>query len=222
MSRSFRLVFLAVLSSVLLMPMTTTAQKSAPVRHVVVFKYKKDATPDKIAQVTRAFRALRGSIPGITAFEDGVNNSLREEPIPRLPAHVRERCGRDRPCASEHKKSASARQLRRARGAFVGTTWLAAMPAIAGSPPRCRGQAASVGTLAVGVPGYTRAIVFSDCAVRTDSDSQSIASGRWPGTFAGAGHGGARPGLHFSSRSRGPGLMLLPAAAGGTPIRRVR
>ena len=76
MSRSFRLVlFLTILSSVLLTPMTTTAQKSTPVRHVVVFKYKKDATPEKIAQVTRAFRALRGAIPGITAYEDGVNNS---------------------------------------------------------------------------------------------------------------------------------------------------
>lgn len=76
MPRSFRLaVFLTILSSILLTPMPTTAQKSAPVRHIVVFKYKKDATPDKIAQVTRAFRALRGSIPGITAFEDGVNNS---------------------------------------------------------------------------------------------------------------------------------------------------
>jgi hypothetical protein len=49
--------------------------KSAPVRHLVVFKYKKDAGADKIAQVTRAFRELRSKIPGITAFEDGVNNS---------------------------------------------------------------------------------------------------------------------------------------------------
>ena len=76
MSRSLRYVVLfTVLSSILLTPMTSSAQKSAPVRHVVVFKYKKDASPDKIAQVTRAFRELRTKIPGITAFEDGVNNS---------------------------------------------------------------------------------------------------------------------------------------------------
>ena len=76
MSRSLRYVVLfTILSSILLTPMTSSAQKSAPVRHVVVFKYKKDATPDKIAQVTRAFRELRTKIPGITAFEDGVNNS---------------------------------------------------------------------------------------------------------------------------------------------------
>jgi hypothetical protein len=48
---------------------------SGPVRHVVVFKYKPTATPDQIRQVTEAFAALRQSIPGITAFEHGVNNS---------------------------------------------------------------------------------------------------------------------------------------------------
>jgi hypothetical protein len=54
--------------------MTAQAQKQ-PVRHIVVFKYKKDATPQQIAQVTNAFRELRTKIPGITGFEAGVNNS---------------------------------------------------------------------------------------------------------------------------------------------------
>ena len=76
MPRSFRhFALFTLVSSILLTPMTTAAQKPGPVRHVVVFKYKKDATPDKIAQVTRAFRDLQRRIPGITAFEDGVNNS---------------------------------------------------------------------------------------------------------------------------------------------------
>lgn len=76
MPRSFRYFALFTLvSSILLTPMTTAAQKPGLVRHVVVFKYKKDATPDKIAQVTRAFRDLKGKVPGIVAFEDGVNNS---------------------------------------------------------------------------------------------------------------------------------------------------
>ena len=76
MSRPFRyLVLFTTLSLIALTTMTSSAQKPAPVRHVVVFKYKKDATADKIAQVTRAFRELRGKIPGITAYEDGVNNS---------------------------------------------------------------------------------------------------------------------------------------------------
>ena len=46
-----------------------------PVRHVVAFKYKEGASPRQIEMVTQAFRDLRRRIPGITAFEDGVNNS---------------------------------------------------------------------------------------------------------------------------------------------------
>ena len=76
MLRSFRYVALfTVLSSILLTPMTTVAQKPGAVRHIVVFKYRKDAAPDRIAQVTKAFGDLKGKIPGITAFEHGVNNS---------------------------------------------------------------------------------------------------------------------------------------------------
>ena len=48
---------------------------SGPVRHVVVFKYRAGTTPEQIAEVTAAFRGLAAKVPGITAFEDGVNNS---------------------------------------------------------------------------------------------------------------------------------------------------
>ena len=59
-----------------IMPMSAFAQtEKRPVRHVVVFKYKPDASEDQIRQVTEAFRDLKSKIPGITAFEDGVNNS---------------------------------------------------------------------------------------------------------------------------------------------------
>lgn len=52
---------------------------TGPVRHVVVFKYKPTATPAQIQQVTDAFAALRTAIPGITAFEHGVNNSPEQK-----------------------------------------------------------------------------------------------------------------------------------------------
>jgi hypothetical protein len=45
------------------------------VRHVVVFKYKAGTSAVQIRQVTDAFRALMGRIPGIIAFEAGVNDS---------------------------------------------------------------------------------------------------------------------------------------------------
>lgn len=45
------------------------------VRHVVVFKYKPNATEAQIQEVTTAFRALKANIPGIVSFETGINNS---------------------------------------------------------------------------------------------------------------------------------------------------
>ena len=55
-------------------PVTATLPAAA-VRHVVAFRYKSDASPEKIRQITEAFAALKGQIPGILAFEHGVNNS---------------------------------------------------------------------------------------------------------------------------------------------------
>ncbi len=49
--------------------------KKDQVRHVVVFKYKPDATEAQIQKVTDAFRDLQDKIPGIVAFEHGVNDS---------------------------------------------------------------------------------------------------------------------------------------------------
>lgn len=46
-----------------------------PVRHCVVFKYKEGATAEQIQVVTDAFRNLKDTIPGITAFEHGTNMS---------------------------------------------------------------------------------------------------------------------------------------------------
>ncbi|WP_164891022.1 Dabb family protein [Botryobacter ruber] len=44
-------------------------------RHIVVFKYKPSATPEQIDQVTKAFSGLKDKIPGIIAFEHGINDS---------------------------------------------------------------------------------------------------------------------------------------------------
>jgi hypothetical protein len=48
---------------------------SSILRHIVIFKYKPHTTDDQIRQVTDAFRSLQQSIPGIRAFEHGINNS---------------------------------------------------------------------------------------------------------------------------------------------------
>ena len=44
-------------------------------RHVVLFKFKDNATPDDIKKVEEAFRALPSIISEIKSFEWGTNNS---------------------------------------------------------------------------------------------------------------------------------------------------
>ena len=44
-------------------------------KHIVIFKYKPAATEAQIQEVTAAFQALKDKIPGILAFEHGVNDS---------------------------------------------------------------------------------------------------------------------------------------------------
>ena len=56
-------------------PTDVKALPDSAVRHVVIFKYRSGADEGEIAQVTNAFRALQNSVPGILAFEHGVNNS---------------------------------------------------------------------------------------------------------------------------------------------------
>jgi Stress responsive A/B Barrel Domain len=50
-------------------------KEPAGLRHIVVFKYKPDASVGAIQQITDAFRALQHKIPGIRSFEQGLNNS---------------------------------------------------------------------------------------------------------------------------------------------------
>ena len=54
---------------------TSLIAKKEQVRHIVIFKYKPTATPEQIAQVTKALGDLKNTIPGIVSFEHGVNNS---------------------------------------------------------------------------------------------------------------------------------------------------
>lgn len=71
-----RVLFSLSIAAVALMLMVALKPDAAePVRHVVVFKYKQDASPEKIQQVTDAFRALKDKIPGIVSFEHGINDS---------------------------------------------------------------------------------------------------------------------------------------------------
>jgi hypothetical protein len=66
------LIALVALGAVMV---SMTPPPSKKVKHIVVFKYKSTATASQIEEVTSAFKALKGKIPGIISFEYGTNNS---------------------------------------------------------------------------------------------------------------------------------------------------
>jgi hypothetical protein len=63
-----------VISAIVFLSAFQSSEKE-PMRHIVVFKYKPSATPAQIEQVTKAFGEMKNTIPGIVAFEHGVNDS---------------------------------------------------------------------------------------------------------------------------------------------------
>lgn len=67
-------ICLSILFAVFVLTSFYMAKKDQ-VRHVVVFKYKPDATDAQIKKITDAFRDLQDKIPGIVSFEHGVNDS---------------------------------------------------------------------------------------------------------------------------------------------------
>lgn len=52
-----------------------TNKEQKMLRHVVVFKFKDDASPEDVKKVEDAFRALPSKIKEIKGFEWGTNNS---------------------------------------------------------------------------------------------------------------------------------------------------
>lgn len=49
--------------------------KKPMLKHVVMFKFKESASPENVQALVDAFKALKGSISLIKAFEWGTNNS---------------------------------------------------------------------------------------------------------------------------------------------------
>ena len=54
---------------------SATHKETKMLRHVVLFKFKDDATPDQVKQVENAFRKLPSEIKEIQDLEWGTNNS---------------------------------------------------------------------------------------------------------------------------------------------------
>jgi quinol monooxygenase YgiN len=71
------LTVLALLGVALMQASAEPAKSDAPklLRHVVMFKFKKDATPAQIDEVVKAFGELPKKIDTIQSYEWGTNNS---------------------------------------------------------------------------------------------------------------------------------------------------
>jgi quinol monooxygenase YgiN len=67
----------ALLGVALMQVQAEPAKTDAPalLRHVVMFKFKKDATPAQIDEVVKAFGELPSKIDTIQSYEWGTNNS---------------------------------------------------------------------------------------------------------------------------------------------------
>lgn len=82
-------LLLALIASLSFCSLGIAADSPLPegaVRHVVVFKFKDTATDVQIQTLTDAFRDLQETIPGIVAFEHGINDS--PEKLNRGLTHV--------------------------------------------------------------------------------------------------------------------------------------
>ncbi|GAB3896844.1 Dabb family protein [Spirosoma agri] len=53
----------------------TKPMKTSSVQHIVLFKFKPDATPEKVNEIVAAFEALPSQIKEIKGFKWGTNNS---------------------------------------------------------------------------------------------------------------------------------------------------
>ncbi len=65
---------LASLLALAILTMSTLAA-DGPIRHVVHFKFKSDATPEQIKKITEEFAALKTKISEVDSLEWGTNSS---------------------------------------------------------------------------------------------------------------------------------------------------
>jgi hypothetical protein len=66
---------LLLVSGVLSRSASADNKKDALLRHVVLFKFKADATPEQIQEIVQEFQKLPMQIPQIQAFESGTDIS---------------------------------------------------------------------------------------------------------------------------------------------------
>jgi hypothetical protein len=72
MKKIIGFAFIFIIAAIII---SATNKEDKMLRHVVLFKFKDDATPEQVNQVEDAFRKLPSQIKEIKDFEWGTNNS---------------------------------------------------------------------------------------------------------------------------------------------------
>ena len=71
-----RIIVIIVTCFIAAIVISANNKETKMLRHVVLFKFKDEATPDQVKQVEKAFLALPAAIKEIKDLEWGTNNSL--------------------------------------------------------------------------------------------------------------------------------------------------
>ena len=72
MKKVFVIILLCSITAIII---SATHKETKMLRHVVLFKFKDEASPEQVKQVEDAFRKLPSQIKEIKGFEWGTNNS---------------------------------------------------------------------------------------------------------------------------------------------------
>jgi len=70
-----RIIIVIISCFIITVIVSANIKETKMLRHVVLFKFKDDATPEQVKQVEDAFRKLPSQIKEIKGFEWGTNNS---------------------------------------------------------------------------------------------------------------------------------------------------
>jgi hypothetical protein len=70
-----RIIVIIATCFIVAVVISATTKETKMLRHVVLLKFKDDATPEQVKQVEKAFLALPSAIKEIKGLEWGINNS---------------------------------------------------------------------------------------------------------------------------------------------------
>ncbi|MBX2963122.1 MAG: Dabb family protein [Cyclobacteriaceae bacterium] len=71
----YKFISKSIISLLVFVSIACTMDRTVGVKHLVMFKFKEGTSQQQIDEFTKEFVSLKDRIPGIVAFDYGVNNS---------------------------------------------------------------------------------------------------------------------------------------------------